>query len=749
MARATTTTAELIPKGFSIRLRRLRARIAAWFLVDGLSRWLLCLVLVIGLDLLADWLFHMDRAQRTVVLILAAGILGAVLYRRVVRPLSCRLTDDALCLEIEDRNELLGQSLISAVQFARMGDLESCGVSPALVRATVDCGMRQAADVAFERVLRSGRFHANLALLVVTLLALTGVGVASAVNEPMAIWFDRNVLLGDRQWPQDVYLVVEGAENGRMRIPRGDDWPLVVTVRDDSRRLPDAVYIDSRGPDGQRSEPMERSDDRTFRTTWRNVVEGFDFRARARRASTPWITVELVDRPRVDELALAATPPQYAGGQTEPLPPGRGPYYLLKGSTLEVRGMANKPLSQAVLAGGGAPHEMTVSPVGGFHLALSADQVDAGVYRVELTDTERLMLPDASQPQPLRSERPASFTLKIKPDREPQVLAKLVGVGALVVPGARVPLECRVHDDYAVTAARLRYQWRGESDDSGQSAGKAGVAPLAEIDESPDRRAVSFQTALDLRPLGVPAGSQLRLFVEADDNDDVSGPKSGKSTTFVLRVVSEDELRTDLLRREKEHRLELEKCLKLQEDVATECQAMLASVRDRATLEADERKLLVALEKRQKLLGTNVADLAGRFESIIAEVRNNRLEEENGPLQRRLRDRVVDPMRTLTGDAIPQAARHLDHAWRLSSNAARRDAALAEAIVAQQSILAAIREILTHLVKVEGYQEAVNLLYEIQKAQKDVLDMTDAERQRRIREILNEGGGVSEKDKDK
>jgi hypothetical protein len=596
--------------------------------------------------------------------------------------------------------------------------------------------MQQASDVKFEKILRTDRFIANLALLIVMSLTFLGIIVSAVASDSMAIWFDRNVLLGDREWPQDVHLVVEGVDDGRLTIPRGDDWPLTVTVREDSRRLPQSVHIDFRGPSGQRSEPMQKSGDRRFQTTWRNVIEAFEFRARSRRASTPWVTVELVDRPATEQLHLAATAPKYAGGETEPLPPGRGPYYVLKGSTLAVRGMANKPLSEATLVTGSTRYEMTIADGRDFHTLLSPDAVSAGVYHVELTDTERLMLPDATEPGPLESKYPPSFTLKIKPDREPQVLAKLIGISTLVVPRARIPLDCRIHDDFAVTAARLRHQWRSETDDSGDD----GVDPLDEFGELRNRRAASFQSALELPPLGMPAGSRLSFFIEADDNDDVSGPKSGKSTTFVLRVVSEEELRTDLLRREKDNRQELEGRLKQQEDVSTECEAMLAGVRGQTKLETEQRQLLMKLQKRQKLLGTNIAALASRFQSIIAEVQNNRLEEENGPLQRRLRDRVVDPMWTLSNDSIPQAAGQMDRAWRLSGDATQRNQALSEAITTQRSILETMREILNHLIKVEGYQEAVTLLCEIRKAQKNVLDLTDNEKQKRIRQLLNEGG---------
>ena len=49
---------------------------------------------------------------------------------------------------------------------------------------------------------------------------------------------------------------------------------------------------------------------------------------------------------------------------------------------------------------------------------------------------------------------------------------------------------------------------------------------------------------------------------------------------------------------------------------------------------------------------------------------------------------------------------------------------------------AKMKEILEHMVKSEGFQEAVNLLYEIQKAQTDVHSQTTKEQQERIKRIL-------------
>src|SRR5512139_1580389 len=96
------------------RLSRLRSRLAAWFWVDGLSRVLWAALALFAVDLAIDRFFRMDLPQRVVMLLLMVGVIAFVVYRRLVKPLSATVTDDALALQVEERNKLLGQGMISA-----------------------------------------------------------------------------------------------------------------------------------------------------------------------------------------------------------------------------------------------------------------------------------------------------------------------------------------------------------------------------------------------------------------------------------------------------------------------------------------------------------------------------------------------------------------------------------------------------------------------------------------------------------
>lgn len=723
--------------GVVARLRALRTQIAAWFWVDGLVRVLWMALALCAADLALDWFFRLDRPQRMVMLALMLGIVAWRIYRRLVRPLSAAMSDDALTLQVERANKELGQSLISALQLARMDDPESRGMSPTLVAQTVRHGTLAAERVNFSGVLDGREFRLNAVLLAIALVLFGALGYGIAATQPLAIWFDRNVLLGDATWPQKTYLVVERVgKDGRVVFPRGEDWTQLVSVTSESEVVPEQVVLDFRRTRNRGPLAMKKTGDRQFEATFASVIEPFEFRARGGDAVTEWVRVELVEQPAVEKLRLVVTPPRYAAAKPEELPPGKGPYYVLKGSSLAIEGTSNKPLVRAELLVEGKRLPLKLSAGTLFRGQIAPLDLVPGQYTIELEDQLGLT-----------GRRPTTFGLRTRLDREPRVRVKLIGVGGMVVAKARVPFTCRVTDDFGITSAEMAYRWKGDDPTQPDGEGKLAFdAVKSQVGQASSLPEISFEDTIELEPLQIPTGTGFSFRFEAADNDDVSGPNIGRSSEFLLRIVTEEELRTDLLRREKEQRQEFERLLKNQEDLVTDSRALEAAVKGQVQIAPQHKDQLMQYHKRQKLVAQNTGAIAERMASIVIEVQNNRLEEEGGRLQTRLTKEIIEPMQTVAGQMMPEALSGLEKVRRQSSDAAARDSALAETIAQQTEIAAKMKEILEHMVKSEGFQEAVNLLYEIQKMQTDVHTQTEAERnkdrQDRIKRILEGGSGT-------
>jgi hypothetical protein len=747
--------------GVAVRLSALRTQIKLWFVLEGLAYVFWAALALGAISFLLDYYFRLQLDQRTFLLVACVIVLLVVFAQRVLRPLGTPLTDDGLILEVERRHPELAEALISAVQFKRLGGKINPHTSLAMVEATINRGSEAAQLVRFGDVINRSGFGQNFILLLAALAVVGGLAYGGTVEPHIAAWFKRNVLLQSTPYPQNTYLKILRAENGKIRIPKGDDYTLEVIVTNDSKIVPERVFIDFR--DGRAPlamklrEPNTNPDSKaTYETVLANVIQSFRFSARGGdERGTEYVEVELVDPPALDKLELAVTYPSYAGGQTEILPAGKGPYFILPGSTLKLTGVGNKPLAQAALAREGERVELKIADGKNVSGELTAAQLKTGQYAIELTDSEGLT-----------ARRPATFGLRLRPDREPKVRAKLVGIGGMVTARARLPLEIRVSDDYGLTEVYVPFVWRGDDEQRKEGSGKL---PLPEAKIEPKKLDLSFKDVLDLEPLDIPTSTGLTFHVAAADNDDYpddpakpAGPNIGKSPDFTIRVVTDEELRSDLLRREKEQRQEFERLATQQLELLTfsrELAAQLAS----QDLNNEQKLKLSQTPKQQKLIGTNANSVTQRLSSIVVEIANNRLEEKDEKesssdpsdaeseadadkikksIGKRLKSKIVQPLIKLQEEGFPAAVQMVEQARRATGDAAAKLPAVEQLVKQQEEVHTQMLEILSEMAQAEGFQEVVNALYEVEKQQKEIAERTRKANEEKQKGII-EGSGTS------
>lgn len=269
---------------------------------------------------------------------------------------------------------------------------------------------------------------------------------------------------------------------------------------------------------------------------------------------------------------------------------------------------------------------------------------------------------------------------------------------------------------------------------------RTGSIPHDELKDRYGSDKIEFRFPMEVTPVKLEVGDDFEFTVEAVDNDTVSGPKTGKSHRFQLRVVTEEELRNDLLRREKDQRKQFEDLIVGQDDLITETKALASEIQGQPGTPPDARTSLLKAQKRQHQIGERCRTIANWLDQIVLEAENNRLEGPEGRYQREMRGKVIEPLVRLVNESIPAAAQMLDDARRLpDGETIKRDETLDAAILAQAKIAAEMRTILRYMVKAEGYQEAINLAYRILDVQGNLNEAT----KRQLRELI-EGSGDKE-----
>ncbi len=725
-----------VPKQIRVAIGKMRRAVQRHFLIDGLKNFLLTLLVLIIVDFALDRTFRMDGPQRLIMLILSVSIIGYVFYRKLLCPLLSRLSDDALMIELEEAEGGMDEVLISALELSRMDMRYNENVSIKMVENTINEGVEAASNVRIESAFRRKKMRANILVLMLILLCFAVGGFSASRDQVLDIWFKRNILLSDIPWPSNYVLELSGYKDGKIRVPRGEDWSLKVSVKEGYKELPGSVVLEYRYEKGKRksSESMiANSSGDEFRSNVLDVSEPLKLRVRSKEYGTEWIPMELVDRPKIESFSILANYPRYTGLGEEVLSSDEGPYSLLNGTSITIKGTVNKFLRKASITVGGVEHPLEVEE-GKFTGALPKEQVISGVYEVDVEDLEEMEFSGDGEVIGLGLREKATFKIRIQNDRKPKVVASVEGVSGLIVPGAMIPYVGSINDDYAVKEVKIRYSWK---QDQGEREEVEGAIVPDEVINLLGKKQILLDGRLDLSGLDIPLNSRFSMLFAAKDNNEVSGPNVGESTKILLRVVGEAELRTDLLRREKEQRQILLELVKKQDILLTDTGALAAELLDVDVLGRSEKERLAGLQKRQKLLSVNVSNIVKRLDGMVSEIANNRLEEDDGILKQRLRQKVIVPLAALVEEVIPVAALELDSSRRILEKDSRNES-MRIASQFQVRTLEVMKEVLVHMVRNEGYQQAVNLLYEIQREQERMNKMTAKAKEESLGKVVRE-----------
>ena len=729
------TTSE-VPKQIRATIGRMRRAVQRHFMVDGLKNILLALLVLIIIDFALDRTFRMDRPQRLIMLILSVSIVGYVVYRKLLKPLLSQLSDDALMIELEEAEGGMDEVLISALELSRMDIGGNENVSIKMVENTINEGAAAASKVSIKSAFRRKRMRANMLVLMSVLLCFAVGGIFASRDEVLKIWYKRNVLLSDISWPSNYVLQLSGYKDGKIRVPRGEDWSLLVSVKEDHKELPSSVILEYRYERGKRKStesmtPNSAGDE--FRSSVIDTSEPLKLRVRSKEYETEWVPMELVDRPKVENFSISASYPGYTGLGEQVLSIDEGPYNLLNGTSIKITGAVNKSLRSASVTVGGVVHPLEV--VGNeFTGSLSKEKVVSGVYEVDVEDLEEMGSSEGGNSVGLGLRERSRFKIRIQNDRKPKVMVSVEGVSGLIVPGAMIPYEGKVEDDYAVEEIKIKYSWK---EDQGEREEVADSLVPDNLVKFLGKKEIPLNGVFDLNGLDIPLNSRFSMLFSAKDNNEVSGPNVGESTRILLRVVGEAELRTDLLRREKEQRQILLELVKKQDLLLTDTGALAAELLDIDILGRSEKERLAELQKRQKLLSVNINNIVKRLDGMVSEIINNRLEDDDGILKQRLRQKVIVPLGSLVDEVIPVAALELDSSRRILEKDSRNES-MRVAGQFQFTALEVMKEVLVHMVRNEGYQQAVNLLYEIQRAQERMNKMTAKAKEESLSNVVRE-----------
>ena len=559
---------------------------------------------------------YFDIAGRTVLFSLAAaGALTAagIFLLPALSPrfsAARRKSEDTVALEVGAHFPQIKDRLLNAMQvFREMRKEKHVAWSPALV----DAGFRDVAD-AFERLdLRPVVDTRPARVAGRTFLITIAVAVAAFAMLPTtmggAFWRVMQFRT-DFAPPAPFEFIVEP---GDVEAVKGETLQLRATttaseqpditfyLREDAQEEFDAVAT-VRDSSGQWTHELGG-----LRRSLIYYAEAAGYRSRQYR-------IDVVDRPFVRALRARLTFPSYAGLSPRYLDDNVGDVAALAGTRVTLDVTVSKEVRSAVLVFS----DSTEVPMEVDALRAQASFVlrtDAS-YHVALTDAGGIA-----------NANPIEYSLSVLPDLGPTVDIIEPGRNSNLDESMRLPLLMRITDDYGFSRLVLKYRLAASRYEKPHEEYSTIEIPLPTARD----REMEVPWIWNLTSLSLVPEDVVSYYVEIYDNDNVTGPKVGRSQVYALRLPSLEEVfaRADA---EQEEAVEnLEETLKAAEDVQRELDALRQEMKQQNAEKLDwqQQKKLEELMKRQEEMMKDVKEVNEQLSDLKEDMqKQNMISEE-------------------------------------------------------------------------------------------------------------------------
>ena len=486
-------------------------------------------VLWFGAVMLLDWWLDFPWAFRFLLCFVYCATLGGIVARRVVLPFRRQPDDDVVGLLVERGNAQFATRLIASLQLTRPGALQT-DEAPALVRALVAETERIARPLDFTAIISTRQLR-RLTGWAVVIVAIGGVlfwkGEEVSRDLLRRAFFSREI-----EVPRKTRI---GATSGDLRIARGDNVTLFALAKG---VVPERAKLVLKFTSGRTQEFLldgSQTNRAHFAQALENVQDTFDYTFHIGDGKSRSARVEAIERPGIAKLDATQIYPDYTGLGT--VRRSLGDLTLLVGSKLALTLTPTKEVAKGAV--------LVTSTTNATPLSLPLQVNPKNAREVQVTipiSSESLSgfsihLEDKFG---FRSKDDAVYRLEVLPDRAPVVrITYPERKEELITQKATVLIGFEALDDFAVKQLFLRYTVDGGEE--------KGIELTLEAPARSLRRRYDWKVgALNPKP---PEGATLEYWIEARDNNNVTGPGIGTSEHFSAKIVSDAEKRADLLNR--------------------------------------------------------------------------------------------------------------------------------------------------------------------------------------------------------
>ena len=446
-----------IPSIIQTQIGRLRAALQWYVILDGVATFLLAAFAVFWLDLAMDRFFELPFLLRLGALALLLAAFGYAAWIRILRRVFANIKDEQIAMVFEHFTPSLDESLITTIELSATSETDDKDFSPVFFEQTVRQAAKSLKNVNVRKFLKYGRLYARIAaaFFAVTLFA----GFCYAFPATMEIWFSRNILLSDTEWPRRSRLVLDGfSPEKRVRVAQGDSFTVTVRAEMQMPLVPDNIRLRLGTKesgyrtiliDQFRTEKIDGSDWRLFSYTFLELLETLPMTVRGADSTLRDYVIEVVPPPILTDIKIKQEFPAYMGREPRIIAPASRTM-LPEGSTVQIDAQTNKPVVKCYVS---------VNQEEPVLLRQASEQtafqsVTYTLPAIRKDTRVEFYLEDIDR---LKNRQPLRLDFSPLKDQPPNINARLDGIGSAITQNAVLPVLGEITDDYGLQSAHFCY----------------------------------------------------------------------------------------------------------------------------------------------------------------------------------------------------------------------------------------------------------------------------------------------------
>ncbi len=780
-----------LPEHVDALLSKLRSAIRRYLLLRGLAIFFTSLVLVfwISLAIESSWFsitkLELPSSVRLAIITFGLAVLLLVLFQTIIWQLLVRLKRRALALLLEKRFPELNDRLITAVETAEQAAQHRSdpGLTHAMLARTLEETEKLTDSLDVKDVFNTRPIKRAGFLAVASLLSIAATAVASP--ETFSHWSNAYVKLAEDYWNRvnglNAYLIAQPGdrirefENHLCKHAAGADLTILVETQP-GKQTPRQVLLSYKTDGGARGRAvMSPAGDGKFRHTIGNLVDHLEFTITGGdyTSPTPYRVVS-VPEPHLESLEAVCEYPDYTNwnspgvGQENRFPISSSEISVPMETAILLKARATKPVVEMKITGRNFELDIKKDAESGLctglckfidergmtarqtYLSETASKlIDETGYEISIPFfvTKRYNVENDPSPEvfsniPIDSGESLRIYLEdsdgiinLEPgrlqiigiaDQPPEVQTRLSGIGKAITRKAFLPVAGEVLDDYGIAEVHFEYRLNQENTTRKVPVERqpAGNRTFAMNGSSQAPRA-----KFDVLPLDLKLDDILYVALVASDKDILNGPNVTRGETYRLKIVSDEELLSILHQDELNLRRRFEQII----EELTRSRDDLHDAREK-----DEKLLADSVQRTLNTVQKDKVEtdaVRAAFESLQEEMVNNRIDTPQ--VRRRLEGSIIQPLARIINEDFAKTEenlRLLDFSFRDHS---RSTVTPAQAVAEMDRLLANLRQVLQAMRKLEDFQEVIELLKAIIADEKELQKKTEAERKKKLIDLLN------------